>query len=245
MHSGAGGRGKVIRPAEGRIGIGPSGHAQVTHARHRVSRPERTCVNLSLDGGMRMAATPVIGPQVPGSYRRAWLALAVLASVATQTAEAQEVDSAYAPGIRVRVKVANASPLIGAVASDAEGGLTIVTMSGDTVVVARAAAAQIDVSRGRRSNSWKGARAGAIVGALLGLAAGFGLNSECNCDMEFGPEIIPVAAVSAGLLGGGIGLFIGSFSSSEQWTRARSHSPVTMDPVAGPTRLQVGIGARF
>lgn len=192
-----------------------------------------------------MAATPVIGSKVPGSYRRAWLALAVLASVVTRSAEAQEEDSGYAPGMRVRVKVANASPLIGAVASNAGGGLTIVTMSGDTVVVARAAAAQIDVSRGRHSNSWKGARAGAMAGALLGLAVGLGLSSECNCDMEFGPGIIPVAAVSAGLLGGGIGLFIGSFSTSEQWTRARSHSVVTMDPDAGPKRLQVGIGARF
>jgi hypothetical protein len=179
-----------------------------------------------------------------------WLALAmILALCAPEPGAAQQVPSTgYVPGTRIRIRDANATPLIGIVSEGRDGGPMMVTLAGDTVVVARHASTRIEVSRGRHSNSWKGARAGAIAGAIVGAAVGLGLNAECNCDMELGPEIIPLAALSAGVLGGGFGLVLGSLSSSERWAEAGPGFPASSSAVhdaAGGPRVRVGIAAGF
>ena len=180
----------------------------------------------------------------------AWLTLAMILALCTpQWGEAQQVPpTGYLPGTRIRIKDANATPLIGIVMEGRAGGPTMVTLAGDTVVVARDANTRIEVSRGRHSNSWKGARAGAIAGVILGAAVGLGLNAECNCDMELGPEIIPLAALSAGVIGGGFGLVLGSLSSSERWVEAGpgfQSSVHAMHDEAHARRFQVGIIAGF
>lgn len=82
------------------------------------------------------------------------------------------------------------------------------------------------VAAGNKSNVGRGALIGGGIGAGLGLilgAAAAAEESTCRTetmfcfDMDFGPEVIPVAMVSVGLIGAGIGALFGALNPGTRW----------------------------
>jgi hypothetical protein len=146
--------------------------------------------------------------------------LASLAAIATLSAGplgAQESD--FPAGTRVRVHASGATiPLTGTVAWRDATHLAVRRASGDTAIVAVSALTRVDVSRGRQSNVLRGARTGALVGAGAGLVLGLAAMGDNDSFFDYGPEIIPISMLGGGFMGGSVGLLIGAFTTSEQWS---------------------------
>ena len=139
-------------------------------------------------------------------------------------ATGQELTSLQA-GSRVRLRSleSGAKWLQGNLVHMGNDSLSLVTRASDTVVVATGSVTQLEVSRGRYSNTGQGLAIGAAVGGGLGLILGVAAaTEECRGFIcyEVGPEdVLAVTAILAAA-GSGVGALIGSASHREHWTQA-------------------------
>jgi len=189
--------------------------------------------------------------------------IAVLALTTPVNLLAQQ-EARIAPGDRVRVMAPSISAdlLVG----------TVLEVGADTCLLAIEGHAppyslpftsirRLDLSRGTRSNTGKGAKIGAVIGAGLGAVLG-GLiateerlvNPSCDpdnnlfgCQTEETTDYAVVAAFAVGLavVGAGAGALIGAVSKSERWKAVPlgelrvGPSPVTEDGVALSVSLRL------
>lgn len=175
------------------------------------------------------------------------LALAILLA-GPELVGAQSTDTTFSRGTRVRIRAPGSATLIGTVARHDSSGLVLIRDAGDTVVVPRETAGNIEISRGRRSNMGRGAARGAIIGGIVGALAGVLAQAEsCDggCSFEYGPEAtIPLLALGGATLGGTIGFLIGSLSTSERWGSPRSDVEV-IGRGAGAGGVHLGLAVSF
>jgi hypothetical protein len=125
------------------------------------------------------------------------------------------------PGTRVRVTVPSgrhAGTLL------ALGQDTLVMGSerqADTLRIASSGISRIEVSRGQRRRTGRGAIIGLLaggisVGAGLGVACGTSSGSFLDCSDKV-PSAVTFGLLAGGALGAGIGALIGSAISGEKW----------------------------
>jgi hypothetical protein len=77
---------------------------------------------------------------------------------------------------------------------------------------------RLDVFGGRRSHPWRGAAIGAGVGGAAGFITGLALGGGCidsNCFT--GAQVGGILAVAGGVVGGLIGLGVGSATKTDRW----------------------------
>jgi hypothetical protein len=148
-------------------------------------------------------------------------------------------------GARVRVTAPAISqrPLLGMIQGVDRDSVVWQSEPGDSLIAwPLAAVAKLEVSQGQRANTWRfggiGALMGAVAGALVGAVAGNddcpegGLAGFAGASCLTRAEAAAAGAVTGILLGGGVGLLIGSGKQSERWS---SVSP-------GRLRVAAGLG---
>jgi hypothetical protein len=128
-----------------------------------------------------------------------------------------------AAGSRVRVHVTGpkARVLAGRLISATPDSVRLLARQ-DTIALAIADVASLDVTKGRRTQTGKGALLGAGIGAGLGLVLGLAASAE-GCSgfcTETGPEEIGAAMLLLGGVGGGIGALVGAASHTDRWVPA-------------------------
>lgn len=133
-----------------------------------------------------------------------------------------------AAGTRVRVSAVQLGDAItGVVVSHSADSLVVKSdRDSSTVALASAQVARLDVSRGRHTQKFKGAKIGWMSGASIGALVGYAMYEDPHCGgeswfcIDFGPGFD--AAVGATLLGT-VGVLVGAMVGSierEQWRPA-------------------------
>jgi hypothetical protein len=137
--------------------------------------------------------------------------------------------------VRVRTVAPGAVAREGVVLSaDADSLRFVVRGAGDTAGVGLRDIARLEVSRGRRRNTWRGARRGALYGSVgLGLAGGtWNLVAPSltggSCYALCSPaEGALAGAIVGAVFGTLVGTSVGAFIRTERW------APVVLPPAAG------------
>ncbi len=162
--------------------------------------------------------------------RHAFVLLAILAFVPLASATAQVP---MRPGARVRVTRHFCQPFN----SNCVGGLPqryvgtfvrgeadtlVVQSNGDTLSVPVNLVTRLDLSRGRKTNTGKGAGIGFLLGGLVGAVIVYASYEECvggfACLGDLGPGVNVVAGGVIGGLGGLVtGAFIGLAIQTDRW----------------------------
>jgi len=146
------------------------------------------------------------------------LALIALSAIA----EAQQKSDALVPGSRIRIQQRQGAAVQGALVSIGDTAVTVRTSETDTVVVARAAIAKVEVYEGTKSGAGKGALNGFLIGGLGGVLIGVaasGSDDGSFLDFNAGEWAVGIG-LTFGALGAGIGALIGSGSHTEKWEQA-------------------------
>ena len=127
---------------------------------------------------------------------------------------------------RVRIRQAGVrEPTIGIITQFDADSIHLRAVEGD-LAIARADISKLEISRGRRSNTDRGAKKGFLIGAAVGAVLGISVVADPDAYWyDGGAEIIPEAMAIIGLEGGLIGAGIGALSHSEHWQKSRTDSP--------------------
>jgi hypothetical protein len=122
-------------------------------------------------------------------------------------------------GVRIRVTtdIPRQKPWVGTLISAGSDSVRIRPKEGGVVSVPSASIVRVEQSRGRRSNSGKGAVTGAIIGGGIGLILGIAASSEEADYVEIGPGGVVAATALFAAGGTGLGALIGSGSHRERW----------------------------
>jgi hypothetical protein len=124
----------------------------------------------------------------------------------------------------------------------------LVLSNGNTLALPLDAVTRLDVSRGRKTNTGKGAEIGFLLGGVVGAVIGYASYEECEgvCFGDFGSGFAAfVGGLVGGLGGGAVGALIGSSTKTDRWRE------VPLDRVRvslGPQRdgrLGLGASVRF
>lgn len=164
----------------------------------------------------------------------AWLTAQLVLTGGALPASAQ-VDTVVR--VRITTNVPKQKPWVGNLISAGSDSVRLRPQEGGVVSVPSASVVRVEQSRGRRSNSGKGAVIGAIIGGGTGLILGIAASSEEGSFYEVGAgEVVGGMAVLAAV-GAGLGALIGSGSHRERW------EPITLPEPAGGDGT--GPSARF
>ncbi len=187
--------------------------------------------------------------------RHATILVAILAFVPLASATAQ-----VRPGARVRVTRLPICPpthttCVGRSPRQDVGTFVrwsddtlLVLSNGNTLALPLDAVTRLDVSRGRKTNTGKGAEIGFLLGGVVGAVIGYASYEECEgvCFGDFGSGFAAfVGGLVGGLGGGAVGALIGSSTKTDRWRE------VPLDRVRvslGPQpdgRLGLGASVRF
>ena len=95
----------------------------------------------------------------------------------------------------------------------------VVQSNGDTLSVRVNLVTRLDVSRGRKTNTGKGAGIGVLLGGVVGALIGYASYEECvHCFFDLRPETLAAAGAVIGGLGGlAAGALIGSAIETDRW----------------------------
>ena len=142
---------------------------------------------------------------------------AVLLVLPLTATVAQEAPPPLEPGTRVRVTAPDIDKYDGTLQAMRGDTLTV-----DTLRIAVASVTRLDVYRGQKSKTGKGALIGAGVGFVAGALTGLALCGERGTPCESdGSDYTAAAAVILGgggaLLGAGIGAVVGSQIKGDRW----------------------------
>jgi hypothetical protein len=114
--------------------------------------------------------------------------------------------------------------------------LYLLVAPADTLAVALADVARLEVSSGRKRLTGKGAGIGALVGATSGVVMGYASGDDRGwCCFSAGEKAVAYG-VGLGLSGLVVGMVIGAFPVSERWTS------VPLGAAAATPRVQMGRG---
>jgi hypothetical protein len=144
--------------------------------------------------------------------------LVALALVPFATLAAQEQPPPLEPGARVRVTAPNLGVEKQQATFRALRGDTLVVTADSTVYCPLGHVERLDVYQGRTSHPWRGAAIGAAVGGTAGFITGVALGGGCidsNCFT--GAQVGGILAVAGGVVGGLIGLGVGSAIKTDRW----------------------------
>ncbi len=166
--------------------------------------------------------------------RRATILVAILAFTPLASATAQ-----VRPGARVRVTRLPICPpthttCVGRSPRQDVGTFVrwsddtlLVLSNGNTLALPLDAVTRLDVSRGRKTNTGKGAEIGFLLGGVVGAVIGYASYEECvpqgprswSCiGPNFGSEGAALGGALLGGLGGGVvGALIGASSKTDRW----------------------------
>ena len=150
---------------------------------------------------------------------RSMLVLCLLTLITVSSAQAQGISTDLVPGRRIRVQQHQGTMVQGALVSVSDTALTLRTSETDTVVVARAAIAKVEVYEGTKSKAGKGAVTGLLIGGGIGVVLGVATASSTEGTLlESSPGSYAVGSgLLFGALGAGVGALIGSGSHTEKW----------------------------
>ncbi len=178
--------------------------------------------------------------------RHATILVAVLAFTPLASATAQ-----VRPGARVRVTHLWGKSVGTFVAWESD---TLVFQSnGDTLSVPVDLVTRLDVRRGRKTNTGKGAGIGFLLGGVVGAVIGYASYEECvpqgwfSCiGPNFGPGLVAlVGGLVGGLGGGSVGAVIGTAIETDRWQEVPlDRLRVSLGPQRDG-RLGLGASARF
>ena len=94
----------------------------------------------------------------------------------------------------------------------------VIQNNGDTLSVPASLVTRLDVSRGRKANTGKGAGIGVLLGVVAGALIGYASYESESFFIELDPEAYAVwGAVFGGLVGGGVGALIGASIRTDRW----------------------------
>ncbi len=100
----------------------------------------------------------------------------------------------------------------------------VVQSNGDTLSVPVNLVTRLDVSRGRKTNTGKGAGIGFLLGGVVGAVIGLASYEECesqgafSCIGDLGPGVNALGgAIIGGLVGLVAGVLIGSATETDRW----------------------------
>jgi hypothetical protein len=150
--------------------------------------------------------------------------------------------------VRVRAQTLPGKQLIGEVAAvDSEAVTLAASASREAIRVPLSQVERIDVARGRRSRSGKGALIGALCAGIpaAALLAVLTLPSHSSQDSVPSRDFIPIAGVVAAAPGALVGAVVGSLSHGDRWERVGTKPlrlTVAPDLHGG---VRVGLSARF
>jgi hypothetical protein len=135
---------------------------------------------------------------------------------------AQDTSALHA-GARVRLTT-ETGRFVGTLQSRANDSVTILDASRNAVlVVAMGTVRRLEVSRGERSRTGRGALIGLVSGTAAGVLAGLVLCGGNRCSSsggEFGGLITLVLGGTGAAAGTGVGALVGSRIRSERWEQA-------------------------
>ncbi len=173
--------------------------------------------------------------------------LCVVAVAAAVSLEAASSALAQQPAIGERVRVKALSEglgrpieIVGTLEQRASAYLIVRPPGAAPARIAWDDVWRFQVSRGRHSNSGKGAMIGLGIGGALGLALGISLTGDDFFDVGAGD--VALISLQMGAMGAGIGALIGMASKSERWETVPPHAwriQVAPDPGGG-----VALGVR-
>jgi len=170
-----------------------------------------------------------VSPQAAPSRSGDRIRITAVPNAPSNVASARRSSVAYYPAARVL-----------RVGSDS---LFLLVAPAETLAVARAGVARLEVRTGRRSYAKRGAGIGTLVGVASGVVVGFASGDDERgwcCLFLTAEEKAAVYGVGLGLSGLVIGSVIGAFTVSDRWTS------VPLGAVAATPRLQMGrSGARL
>ena len=138
-------------------------------------------------------------------------------------------QSAVAPGARVRITAPYLDREIGTLIALTADTLLARGPRGDTLAVPVAAISRLEVSRGRRKHTWRGAGIGLLVGTAAGAAISAATYHESDrscpatdsfCGFDVSPdrgETVIAGAVLGGALGAAVGGVVGASRRKEAW----------------------------
>ncbi len=144
------------------------------------------------------------------------ITLLVVLAVTPFTSVAAQASRLVRPGARVRLS----APDLGI--TKYNGSLVSVTrdtLTVDTLAVALASVTRLDVHRGRKSNTWKGAAYGFVAGAIPGAVLSYaGCASDPDPFIEIPPGVCAgLGVVLYGGIGAGIGAIVGALTRTDRW----------------------------
>jgi hypothetical protein len=160
--------------------------------------------------------------------RDGWVLGLLLLSGPVPVESQEETRLARGTRIRVTAPVLAMRPIIGTLDTLDEERVTWTPEHGDSILSwPRASLERLEISQGRRANTWRGALLGALSGAGAGLIVGFvagedecpenGLAGLAAADCLTRAEAAVGGTVLGAVGGGLVGLLIGSGSKSERW----------------------------
>ena len=176
----------------------------------------------------------------------------VVAVFARSTHLEAQADSGLRVGTRVRVTT------VGRTATQHEGEILALTSDSLTIrgddarslAYRRAEISQLEFSAERYRRPWRGLGFGALIGAGTGIAVGYASGDDhCTSTADFGcfitltaPQKALVGGTALGVVGGVVGLIVGSLTLSDRWVVASQNSGVV--PIVDPNR-RLGLSVRF
>lgn len=175
------------------------------------------------------------------------LALIAAALLALTSAAAAQDSTGSLVGRRVRIQPQHGATLQGAVVAVSDSAVTLRTSETDTVSVARAGIAKVEVYEGTKSNTGKGALTGLLIGGLTGAVLG-AVSAQVTQDsfIEYSAGEGALAYGAAlGVLGAGIGALVGSGSHHENWQPAVLPTVTVLPTAQDGKRVAFGLRVSF
>jgi hypothetical protein len=133
------------------------------------------------------------------------------------------VDAAYGQAdsgsrIRITTDVRSPKPMVGTLVSADSDSLRLTSAKDQRLLtVPTRSVVRLQMSRGQRTSTGRGALIGALAGGVTALVLGVAASTENDSWVEVGGPEIAAAMGILGLAGAGIGALIGSVSHHEHW----------------------------
>jgi len=175
------------------------------------------------------------------------LALIAAALLALTSAAAAQDSTGSLVGRRIRIQPQHGATLQGAVVAVSDSAVTLRTSETDTVSVARAGIARVEVYEGTKSNTGKGALTGFLLGGAIGAFLGAASASATEgslVEYSAGEGALAYGA-SFGVLGAGIGALVGLGSHHERWQPAVLPTVTVLPTAQDGKRVAFGLRVSF
>ena len=154
-----------------------------------------------------------------------WRSVVTAIGIIGSLPQAAVSQTVVTPGARVRLEVVNGPRLTGALVRVLDDSLELALESSrKRIRLAPEEVRHLQVSRGLRSAAGTGALIGAALGVTAGLMVGVSMpNGEVSRNY-----LLAASGAGFGVIGGALGLFVGSFTTKERW------EPGMLPPIGTP-----------